>query len=153
MASGHRYGFRVRAVDRSGRVGSWSSGSPTRSAIVGDGSAAVTYRGGWRSAGFATYLGGKVHYTRAAGATSILRFSGGSVAVIGPMGPGRGRAALYLDGTYVGAIDQRAARFAARRVLFVRNVGSGAHTLVVRSLGTAGRPQVAIDAFQILGPA
>jgi hypothetical protein len=152
LAAGHRYTFRARAVDRSGRVGAWKAVGPRRAGIVSDASASVVYRGSWGTAGSTSYLAGKVHYTRAAGATATLRFSGSSVAWVGPAGPGRGRSAVYLDGARVAIVDEYAASFIARRTLFVRNVPSGTHTLVIKALGTSGRPMVAIDAIFVVAP-
>jgi hypothetical protein len=152
LAAGHRYTFRARAVDLADRVGAWSSTTRTHGLMVSDASTAVSYRASWGTASYAAYLGGKVHYTRASGATAALRFSGSSVALIGPRGPGRGRSAVYLDGRYVATIDQSASTFVARRMLLVLNIGAGTHAIVVKALGTAARPMVAIDAFEVLGP-
>ena len=150
LAAGHRYAFRVRAVDRAGRVGSWSTVGATRGVTVGDGSPTLTYRGSWGSAAATSYLGHRVHFTRSGSASVTIRFSGSSIALIGPIGPTRGRSKVYVDGRYAATIDQGAAHFSARRMLFVRNLSSGGHTLVVRAVGTSGRPMVAIDAVEVL---
>jgi hypothetical protein len=152
LAPGHHYTFRARAVDRSGRVGAWKAVGPRHAGVVSDASAAVVYRGAWGRAASTSYLAGRVHYTRTAGATATLRFSGSSVAWVGPAGPGRGRSAVYLDGTRVAIVDEYASSFVARRALFVRNVPSGTHTLVIKALGTTGRPMVAIDAIYVVAP-
>ena len=59
---------------------------------------------------------------------------------------------MYVDGTYRGTIDQLALSFTPRRVLFAVNIADGMHTIVVKALGTAGRPMVAIDAFETRNP-
>ncbi len=150
LSAGHRYTFRARAVDRSGRIGAWKSVGPRHGGVIADASPSIVYRGAWASAGSTSYLGGKAHYTRAAGATATLRFGGTAVAWIGPAGPGRGRSAVYLDGALVATVDQYATSFVARRILFARNVASGTHTLVIKALGTGGRPMVALDAIYVL---
>jgi hypothetical protein len=152
LAAGHHYSFRARAVDRSGRIGAWKSVGPRHAGVVSDASASVVYRGSWGTASSTSYLGARVHYTRAAGATATLRFSGTSVAWVGPAGPGRGRSAVYFDGVRVAIVDQYATSFVGRRLLFSRNVGSGTHTLVIKALGTSGRPMVAIDALYVVVP-
>ena len=152
LAAGHRYTFRARAIDRSGRVGTWVAGGRVRGLTVSDSSTAAVYRGSWGTAGYAGYLGRKAHYTRASGSTTTVRFSGTGVALIGPKGPGRGRSAIYVDGHYVATIDQLATTFVARRALFVRNLGAGTHTLVVKALGTTARPMVAVDAVEVIAP-
>lgn len=150
LAAGHHYTFRARAVDRSGRIGAWKSVGPRHAGVFSDAAASLVYRGSWGTAGSTSYLGGAVHYTRAAGATTTLRFGGTSVAWLGPSGPGRGRSAVYLDGVLVATVDEYSSSFIARRVLFARNVASGTHTLVIKALGTSGRPMVAIDAIYVL---
>ena len=152
LRAGHQYLFRVRAVDGTGRVGAWAATGWNRVGVTADSSTSVTYRGTWATASYATYLGTRAHWTRSSGATTTYRFSGTSVSVIGPRGPGRGRSAVYVDGTYRGTIDQLASTFAPRRVLFVVNIADGTHTIVVKALGTAGRPMVAIDAFETRNP-
>ncbi|HET7472385.1 MAG TPA: hypothetical protein VFJ71_04590, partial [Candidatus Limnocylindrales bacterium] len=86
VAAGHHYTFRVRAVDRSGRIGAWKTVGPRHGSVVSDASSAIGYRGTWAKAWSTAYLGGAVHYTRASGATARLAFSGTSVAWIGPAG-------------------------------------------------------------------
>jgi hypothetical protein len=152
VAAGHHYTFRARAIDRSGRIGAWKAVGPRHGGVVSDASTRIGYRGSWAKAFATAYLGGAVHYTRAAGATATLSFSGTSVAWVGPAGPGRGRSAVYLDGVLVATVDEYASSFVARRMLFVRNVPSGTHTLVIKALGTSGRPMVALDALYVVAP-
>ncbi len=153
LATGHRYAFRARAIDRSGRVGAWVVTGRFRGLTVSDSSTSAVYRGSWGTASYTSYLGGKVHYTRSSGSTTTVRFSGSGVTLVGPKGPGRGKSAIYIDGHYVATIDQVATSFVARRALFVRNLTAGTHTLVVKALGTAARPMVAVDAIEVLAPA
>ena len=152
FAAGHHYRYRVRAVDLAGRVGGWSSIAAEHASMVSDASSSVVYRGTWGLAGYTSYLGGRAHYTRAAGATATLRFSGSGVMIVGPKGPGRGRSSVIIDGRAVATIDQYASSFIARRALYAVNLPAGTHTIVVRALGTSGRPMVAIDAIEVLGP-
>jgi hypothetical protein len=117
---------------------------------VSDASAGIGWRGAWGVAGSSSYLGGKAHFTRAATGVSTFRFTGTAVSWIGPQGPGRGKSRVYIDGTLVAVVDQYASTFAARRVIFSRNVTSGTHTLVIKAAGTPGRSTVAVDALEIL---
>ena len=77
---------------------------------------------------------------------------GTSVAWVGAMGPTRGKAQVYLDGKYVVTVDLRASSFKARRILFATAVPSGTHTIVVKGLGTSGRPTITVDAFYLVRP-
>jgi hypothetical protein len=152
LGAGSTYRYRVRAVDTAGRIGDWRTVGPVRGGIVGDTSSAIAYAGSWGSASYPSYLGGTVHYTRQAGATATLRFSGQSVAIVGPVGPGRGKFTVTVDGRAIATVDQVASTFAARRLLFAYNTAAGTHTIVIRALGTTGRPMVAFDALEIVAP-
>jgi hypothetical protein len=63
---------------------------------------------------------------------------------MGPVGPTRGTARIYLDGKAVGKVDLRRSTFKARSVLFAKAFAtSGQHTLRI-VVTSSGRP-VAID--------
>ena len=71
---------------------------------------------------------------------------------MGPVGPTRGQAQVYLDGKKVAMVDLKATTFHPRQILFAASVKNGTHTLVIKALGTGGRPTVAIDAIYIVAP-
>ncbi len=82
------------------------------------------------------------------GATISLAFTGRSIAFVGPVGPRRGKARIYIDGTYVTTITMRRATVAARQVAYARAfAGSGSHTITVRVDGSGKHPGVRLDAF------
>jgi hypothetical protein len=139
-------------VDKAGRVGDWKTVGPRKGQNVSDASKSITWKGKWGSVKLKTYLGGTVHWTKSKGATATLRFKGTSVAWVGPMGSTRGRAQIYLDGKRVATVDLKAASFHPRRILFAASVKNGSHTLVIKALGTSGRPTVAIDAIYVVAP-
>ena len=77
----------------------------------------------------------------------------------GPASPGsdrsaatRGKAKVYIDGKLVTTVDLKTAAFHPRRVVFAASVKNGSHTLVIKALGTRGRPTVAIDAIYVVAP-
>lgn len=110
----------------------------------------TSFSGAWRYARHPDYIGGSVRYTLQRGAQATYHFSGRTVRWIGPKGPTRGRAAVYLDGRRIAVVDQYSASFIARAVIFRRTLASaGPHVLVIRALGTPGRPNVSIDAVRI----
>ncbi len=113
----------------------------------------IAYGGPWSSAQAAGYAGGGVRYARTAGATATLRFSGTSVAWVGPVGPTRGRAQVLVDGALVATVELYNGSFVARRTLFSTSwaAPAGPHTLTIRVVGTRGRPMVAIDEFRVRG--
>jgi len=112
--------------------------------------ARITYTGTWKSASDVRYRGDTAAYSREAGATATLRFSGRKVIWMGPVGPTRGRAKITIDGTYVKTIDLVASRFSAHHALFSKSwAGAGPHTLRITVVGTPGRPSVGIDGFSV----
>jgi hypothetical protein len=144
--------FRVRAVDTKGTVGSWVTSSSFGASAVSDGSSAIHWSGAWSYVSYTAYLGRRVHSTSARGATATITFRGSAFAWGGPVGPTRGKARIYLDGRYLATVDMYRSRFAARDLVIARNIGDGTHTLKIQTLGTPGRPTVAIDELYVLDP-
>jgi hypothetical protein len=93
-----------------------------------------------------------VHSTKSRGATATITFSGSAIAWVGPVGPTRGKARVFLDGNLVATVDLYRSSFAARDIVFARNVSNGTHTLRIQALGTSGRPTVAVDGLYVLRP-
>lgn len=113
-------------------------------------SSRVTYGGRWIRGYHADYSGGQVRFANQAGASATFSFSGTAVSWIGPVGPTRGMAKVYLDGRLVRTVNTYAARFRTGRVLFSANVAAGSHKLSIVAVGTKGHPTVAIDGFVVL---
>jgi hypothetical protein len=152
VASGATVRFRVRAVDLAGTVGSWVTSASFRGSALADSSSAIRWSSGWSNVSYSSYLGGRVHSTSSAGRTATLTFSGSSVAWVAPIGPTRGKARVYLDGQLITTVDLYHSRFVARDIVFARNVSDGTHTLKIQTLGTSGRPTVAVDELYVLRP-
>jgi hypothetical protein len=148
LAPGHNYRLRVRAVDKAGNVGPWKEGSTFSLKALQDGSAAIDRTGGWTTASDPNYWGGTERRASTEGAKATLTFDGRSFAWIGSMGPSRGSAKVYVDGTLVETVDLYASVTAYRRVLISLSWNSSAtRTIKVVVVGTAGHPRVNIDAF------
>jgi hypothetical protein len=125
--------------------------SPPKTVVYQDSSPAIAWVGAWSNASFPRYAGGTVRYATSAGASATLSFSGKSIGWIGPVGPTRGRARVFVDGKLAGTIDLHASHFGARRTLFETSWSTvGAHTLRVQVIAAAGRPVVAIDEFLVV---
>ena len=76
---------------------------------------------------------------------------GRSVAWVGPMGPGRGRATVRVDGVLAATVSQAAAHYRPRHVLFARSWPVvGRHTVQIRVVGSPGAT-VMIDSFSVIG--
>jgi hypothetical protein len=148
--SGNEYRYRVRARDGSGWT-DWASGPEVGVVRFDEPAKAIAYSGTWRSASGSSYIGRKVKYATARGARATLTFTGRSVALVGPKGPTRGKASVYVDGRYVKTINLYSSRYRARQVIFVYNWStSGTHRVRLVVSGTSGHPTVAIDALYTL---
>jgi len=104
---------------------------------------AITYHSAWSLASYAAYSRGHVKYSSTLGATATFKFSGKGFAWVGPTGPTRGTARVYIDGVLVKTVDLRRSTFHARSVVFAKALAAGAHTAVIKVI-TSGKP-VAID--------
>ena len=113
-------------------------------------SASIVYSGTWRSASHPAYAGDAVRYSTAAGARASFGFNGTRVIWYGPVGPTRGKARVFIDGTLVKTVDLYRSSFTARKAVFSRSwATAGKHTLVIEVVGTAGHPYVAIDELAV----
>jgi hypothetical protein len=133
-----------------------SSGTVTAQSTVAtvttysEASSRVAYHGTWLSASSSRYIGGRVKYAKARSASASFSFTGTKVSWIGPVGPTRGKANVYVDGKYVRSVNSYARTFVAQKALFGFSWSSqGSHTLKIIVAGTAGHPLVAIDAFKV----
>ena len=150
LATGHSYRIRVRAVDRAGNVGAWSYGSTFELRAYQETSRAIHWTGPWHAGASTSYWGGAARYARAAGAKASLTFNGRTFAWIGAIGPTRGWARVYVNGTLVASINLHAANAAPRRILFATSWSTArSRTVTVRLSGTPGHPRGDVDAFVV----
>jgi len=142
-----------RIIALMGAVGTTSVKSPTTSSTswIGPGdtrlsetASQIAYGRGWSTARHSAYAGDHVRYATRSGSSATITFTGTGIAWMGPVGPTRGTARIYLDGKAVGKVDLRRSTFKARSVLFAKAFAtSGQHTLKI-VVTSSGRP-VAID--------
>lgn len=124
---------------------SWITSDDTR---VADGSKLISYRFAWPTATYAAYSGHQVHYSIRSGASATVTFKGTGFAWLGPVGPTRGTARVFIDGHAVANVDLRRSTFQAHATVFSRKLTAGQHTVRI-VVTSSGRP-VAIDTL-ILG--
>ena len=148
LTTGHDYRYRTRAVDHTGHLGAWSSTSPFHLVRRENSSSSVHYSGSWTTSTSTAYSGGNARVSSHAGAKAWFSATARSIALVSRVGPTRGKASIYIDGTKVATIDLYAATAEGPRVVYVKSwTTSGHHQIVVRVSGTTGRPSVAVDAF------
>ena len=113
--------------------------------------AAVRRSSGWVGYANVRSLAGRAVSTATAGAWVRITFSGAGIALVGPKGPTRGSAEIWLDGVKVRTVSANAAASGTLWLLDALAVDpSRSHTLEVRVRGTVGHPRFDIDAFLVL---
>ncbi|HET9457351.1 MAG TPA: alginate lyase family protein, partial [Candidatus Limnocylindrales bacterium] len=140
---GREYRFRARAIDKAGRASAWATSQPITTRATQETGAGTGYGGSWVNASHVEYLGGVARASKVKGSQVTFSFNGPSVAWVGPTGPTRGKAYVYLDGTLIITVDTYSSSFRARRVLQTIFTSDRSHTITVRVLGTSGRPWIA----------
>ena len=112
----------------------------------------VHFSGGWGQAEFARYNGGMVRYALDSGTTAWFTFQGTSITWIGPVGPTRGKANVYLDEVLFATVDVYARHFDPRAAIFSHTFDRvGTHTITIETVGTPGRRTIALDEFRVGG--
>lgn len=151
MTPGHRYQFRVRARDKAGNVGAWVTTSTWYPALIQNSASSLAYGGSWSTKAYASYSGGSVKAGSTAGASVSYTFSGRAVALATTLRSTAGVVQVWVDGVLAGTIDTYAAATSYRRVVFSKSWASyGSHTIKLVVVGTAGRPRVDLDAFEVI---
>jgi N-acetylmuramoyl-L-alanine amidase/Bacterial Ig-like domain len=151
LVPGHSYRFEVRAHDRAGNTGAWVAGPTLRPSLYQQSSTAIVYHGNWTTTISSVFSGGSARYATAYGASASLTTTARSLAFVSTVGPSRGAVRVYVDGVLRTTIDLYATTTSYRRVVFAQTwTSSGTHTIKVFVVGTAGRPRVDLDAFEII---
>jgi len=117
-----------------------------------DSSGVIALSDGWAEAGYSRYNGGLVRYATAAGESATFTFTGTVISVVGPIGPTRGDARVYIDGAFAGTLSAYARHFRPRVRIFSQAFDEvGRHTIRVEVVGAGSHPMVAIDEFVVEG--
>ena len=151
MNLGHSYRFRVRARDKAGNVGAWTTAYSWGASLLQNSSSSVVYAGSWATVAAASASGGSVKSSSSAGASASLTFSGRAIGLVTRLGPTAGAVQVWVDGVLSATIDTYAAATAYRQVVYTKGWTSYAtHTIKLVVVGTPGRPAFALDAFEIV---
>jgi hypothetical protein len=151
MTPGHSYRFRVRARDKAGNLGSWVYASTWYSSLVQQSSSSIVYTGAWTSSSNSANSGGSAKSAAAAGASATMAFSGRAVAWVTTLRATAGAAQVYVDGVLSATVDTVTTSTTYRQIVFSKAWTSyGSHTIKVVVVGTADRPQVELDAFEVI---
>jgi hypothetical protein len=141
---GGLYAFRLRAHDRAGNAGGPADSPTIRVSLHQSGSSLARYSSGWRVVDSSNASKGHYHRSARVGAWAEFRFTGRGFGLVSPVGPSRGRVAIYADGALVATVDLRRASNDSRRVVHSQSwTGSAPH--VMRFVVVSGN--VDLDAF------
>ena len=148
----HTYGFRVRAVDKAGNVGAWVTLSASRVSRISENAGAIHYGGTWSVVTGQPFWGGATKKSTQKGASATLDTTARMEAWIARMGPDRGTASVYVDGTKVATVDLYATSLRDQQVVWsMRWSSSTLRTLKIVVNGTAGHPRVDLDELVLGG--
>jgi hypothetical protein len=150
VTSGHSYRYEVRAHDRAGNLSAWVAGPTLYPSVVEQTSTAVTWSTGWATTSATAYSGGSARTSITAGASVTYAFTGRAVAAVTSLDPTYGQVRVYLDGVYLGTVETQATTHRDRVAIVARAVALGNHTIKLVVVGTAGRPRVVVDAFEVI---
>ena len=114
------YGFRVAAKNSAGRLGAWSAVSVIRARQALQTEAIASYSGAWTRKAAKSHLEGTTRVTSKARASAQFTVSERGIAWVATKGPGRGRAAVHVDGVRVATVNLRATTVQYRRVVWTR---------------------------------
>jgi hypothetical protein len=145
----HSYSFVVQAVDFAGNLSepTWSQTFRLRAYQERE----ASYSPSWRRK-FGRRAYGRFHSSSSRTlAQARFAFSGRGVAWVARTSRRGGRARVYIDGRYVDTVSLYSARAVPRKVVFKHRWGSTRfHTIAIRSVASATRPRVSVDAFVVL---
>jgi hypothetical protein len=102
--------------------------------------------GGWHTKKAKKALGGSLLMANKPADSLATTFRGTAFAVVAPVGPGRGKVRVRVDGGTWRVVNLKAAKAGHKRVVFSRRVNAGSHDLEIE--GFTG--QTAIDALLII---
>ena len=113
---------------------------------------AIHYSGTWSVVTGQPFWGGATKKSTQKGASATLDTTARMVAWIARMGPDRGTASVYVDGTKVATVDLNATSLRDQRVVWsMRWSSSTLRTLKIVVDGTAGHPRVDLDEIVLGG--
>jgi hypothetical protein len=110
----------------------------------------VSYAGSWSTSSCGCWSGGTTHRTSAkrAAVTSTITVPDGEATHVGlvmAMGPDRGSAQVYVDGSLNTTVNTHSLTRQNRIVVWQRALGRGTHDVEVVNLATKGHPRIDFD--------
>jgi hypothetical protein len=149
---GHRYRYRVTAIDAVGNVGSPTYGPTYIPTPYQSNTSATVYTTGWGSSTSTSYSGGSTRYSSTAGKYATFTATAArSIAIVATKATTRGSFKVYVDGVYKGTVSTYSTTTRYRQLVYQFAWSApGTHKIKVVIVGTSGHPRVDLDAFVVL---
>ncbi len=148
LAFNATYEARIRARDAAANWSAWVVSAPFRAALVDDRSATVKYTASWVKTSSSAAILDTLHRSTKLHAKLSHTFTGRAISAVAPIGPGRAKVRVYIDGVYQKTVDLRRASTHNRRVIFTKAFASSGKHKITLEIVSAGRVQ--LDGFIVL---
>ena len=148
---GHRFQYRISAVDAVGNVGTPRYGVTFRPTLY-QSTSSTTVSGTWRRSSSSSYSGGSTRFASAAGASATFTATlARSISIVSSKAATRGSFKVYIDGVYKGTISTYSTTTKFRQLVYqFAWPTAGTHKVKIVVSGTAHHPRVDLDAFVVL---
>lgn len=148
LALSKTYRYMVDGVDRAGNSAETAYGPNIAPRAYQGTTSAISYYTTFSTASGSSYLGGSTRYSSRAGARATFTFTGRAVAIVATRARTRGKFEVWVDGVKKATIDTYSSTTKYRQVVWAASwPTSGSHKVMLKVLGTSGRPRVDVDAF------
>jgi hypothetical protein len=145
------YQFRMRGWDKAGNVSAWVYGASFTVPRYQNTSSSIVYGGYWATSSSSSYSGGSERYTGTGGRSATFTFTGRAFGWVASVGPSRGKARVYIDGTWITDVNLYSSSTTYRKVVYTYYWStSGLHTFRIVDLGTAGHSRIDLDAILVV---
>jgi spore germination protein YaaH len=149
LRTGLGYTFRLGATDAAGNAAPPIDSSAVSFRKTENSASAIRYSAGWRRVSTTSASGGSLTSSSTKGSTATFKFSGAGIAILGPVGPTRGVARVYIDDIAAGSLNAYSSVAGSRRVLYSKLLENGVHAVRIVLAGPTGHPRVDLDAFVV----
>ena len=147
LKTGVGYAFRVGATDAAGNAALPVDAAAVTFSKTENTASAIRYSAGWRRVGTSSASGGSMASSSTKGSSATFKFSGAGVAILGPVGPTRGIARVYIDDILAGSLNAYSSAAGSRRILYSKVLETGPHTIRIVLAGPISHPRMDLDAL------
>jgi hypothetical protein len=141
----------MRGWDKAGNLSAWVYGASFTVPRYQNTSSSIVYGGYWATSSSSSYSGGSERYTGTAGRSATFTFTGRAFGWVASVGPSRGKARVYIDGTWITDVNLYSSSTTYRKVVYTYYWStSGPHTFRIVDLGTTGHSRIDLDAILVV---